>query len=67
MIGENFKRINRNIRESKTRIAYEKACIDHHDYIRQADSDSWSFDELNRLTEECKVLEYELWCENYNH
>jgi hypothetical protein len=64
VIGENFKRLNRK-RDTKLEEALEDAKVDFTKYAKNAGTEGWNWDELNRLERKVEIIEYELWCAEY--
>jgi hypothetical protein len=65
MIDENFKLLNRK-RDTTPQDALEVAKILFTKYSKCSTDDDWSFDKLNQLERKVEILEYRLWCFNYN-
>lgn len=64
MTGENFKLLNRKC-DTKIKDELNNAKVTFTKYAKNADSDNWNWDELNRLEQQVKTLEYELYCFQY--
>jgi hypothetical protein len=66
MTGENFKMLNRkNSKIESLKNELENAKEAFTKYSKKGEDENWSWDQLHKLEDEAKMIEYRLDCEIY--